>query len=881
MIALSRIKSFWRNTFGRQQNDRDLDSEVRSYFESIAEEKMSQGLSPEEARRAARLESGGIEQVKEEVREVRAGAWLDSFLQDLRYGARMLRKNPGFTAIAVLTLALGIGANTAIFSVVNAVLLRPLPYIHPEQLIIIRETSQRVGVHSPSYPDFLDWRAQSKTIAQMAILNNSDFNLSGVAKPENIMGYAVSPNCLSLLGVRPFLGRDFLPSEEAPGTAPVVMLSYALWQSHFGADPNAIGKTITLDGRSFTIIAILPPDFRLDDKTDAIAPIGVWAAGMMDRGDRGDAEVLGRLAPGTTFQQARAGLDTIATNLQKAYPVQNGDIGVNVTTLRDQLVGDARPAILVLFGAVVFVLLIACVNVANLFLVRGAARSREIAVRQACGASRNRIIGQMLTESFLLAAIGGALGILVGALGVFGLRQLISTSMLQGINIGVDRNVMLFTAAMVILVAIAFGLVPAWQASQPRVQEILKEGGRSATSSVAQHRLRGVLAMAETALALVLLVGAGLMMKSMYRLLKVYPGFQSDRVLTMEMDLRTAQYSKSPARINFWQQVLEKVRAIPGVEDVALGTVVPLTGDHRRADITIEGLPIPDAGTFPHPDRHSVSADYTNVLKIPLMRGRTFTDADTETSPRVALINSTMSRRYWPNQDPIGKRFHWGHPGGPESDDPWIAIVGVVADTKLYGLANPARLEVYLPFRQEPQTDMYLILRSAVDPASLTSSVRNAVAAVDKDQPVFSVTTMQELVDASVATPHLTLVLLGLFSGLALVLAAIGIYGVISYSVQQRTHEIGIRMALGAQRSNVLRLVVGQGVKLAAAGIVIGIATALGLMRLITSLLFGVGANDPFTFAAAALVLLFVAIAACYIPARRAISVDPMNALRY
>jgi putative ABC transport system permease protein len=384
--------------------------------------------------------------------------------------------------------------------------------------------------------------------------------------------------------------------------------------------------------------------------------------------------------------------------------------------------------------------------------------------------------------------------------------------------------------------------------------------------------------MAETALALILLVGAGLMMKSMYRLLKVNPGFQSDHVLAMEMDLRTAQYSKSPARINFWQQLLEKVRAIPGVENAAIGTAVPLTGSHNRADITIEGIPVPDIGTFPHPDYHYISADYTAVLNIPLMHGRNFTGADTETGALVGLINTAMGRRYWPNEDPVGKRFHWGRPG---SKDPWITIVGVVGDTKLYGLANPSRLEIYLPFRQEPQTDMYLILRSAVDPASLTSSVRSAVAAIDRDQPVFSVITMRQLVDNSVSTPHLTLVLLGLFSGLALVLAAVGIYGVISYGVQQRTHEIGIRMALGAQRSNVLGLVVGQGVKLAALGIVIGITAALGLMRLITSLLFGVSANDPLTFTAAALVLLFVAIAACYIPARRAISVDPMNALRY
>jgi putative ABC transport system permease protein len=878
MPILLRVASLFRNVFGKQCHDQDLDTELRSYIELLATEKMREGLPLEEARRIARIELGGIEQVKEDVREARAGAWLDSLLQDLRYGVRMLRKNPGFTTVAVLTLALGIGANTAIFSVVNAVLLRPLPYASPQQLVVIRETSQRVGIHSPSYPDFLDWRKQSRTIAHMAAINNRAFNLSGVAQPENITGYAVSPNCLSMLGVRPVLGRDFLPAEEAPGAAPVVMLSYALWQSHFGADPNAVGKSITLDGRSFEIIGVLPPNFRLDDKTDALAPIGVWVADMMDRGDRGDMEVLARLAPASTFQQARAELDTIAVNLQKAYPVQNADIEIDVVTLRDQLVGDTRPAILVLFGAVVFVLLIACVNVANLFLVRGAARSREIAVRQACGASRSRVVRQMLTESFLLAAIGGALGILIGALGVLGLKHLISADALQGVTIGIDRHVMLFSAAMVVFVATAFGLVPAWQASQPRVQETLKEGGRSATSSVAQHRLRGVLAMAETALALILLVGAGLMMKSMYRLLQVNPGFQSDRVLTMELDLRTAQYSKSSAKTNFWQQLLEKVRAIPGVENAALGTVVPLTGNHSRSDITIEGIPVPDPGKFPHPDYHVVSADYANVLSIPLRRGRNFSDADTETAPPVALVNATMARRYWPDEDPTGKRFHWGHPG---AKDPWITIVGVLGDTKLYGLANPARLEIYLPFRQEPQTNMYLVLRSAVDPASLTSAVRAAVQTIDKDQPVFNVTTMRQLVDDSVSTPHLTLVFLGLFSGLALVLAAIGIYGVISYSVQQRTHEIGIRMALGAQRSNVLRLVVSEGVRLAAIGIAIGVTAALGLMRLLTSLLFGVRASDPVTFAAAAGILLLVAVAACYLPARRAIGVDPMVALRY
>jgi len=878
MPMLSRMTRLWRNFFAKRRNDRDLDDEVHSYVDLLAEEKMREGMRPDEARRTARIELGGVEQVKEDVREVRAGAWLDIVFQDIRYGARMLRKNPGFTAVAILTLALGIGANTAIFSVVSAVLLRPLPYANPQQLIVLRETTQSVGPHSPSYPDFLDWRKQSRTFSQMAAINNREFNLSGVAQPENISGYAVSANCLSMLGVRPFLGRDFLPSEDAPGSAPVVLLSYALWQSHLGADPSPVGKNITLDGRSFTIIGVLPPNIRLLEKTDILAPIGVWAGDMTDRGDRGDMDAVGRLVSGASISQAQAEMDTIAANLRKEYPATNSGVGISMASLRDELVGDSRPPILVLFGAVVFVLLIACVNVANLFLVRGAARAREIAVRQACGASRQRLVRQMLTESFLLAFLGGGLGILVGALGIEGLRQLISAEMLQGAIIGMDRSVLLFSGAMVVFVAIAFGLVPAWQASQPHVQETLKDGGRSSTASAAQHRLRGLLVMAETALALVLLVGAGLMMKSMYRLLQVDPGFRPERVLTMEINLRTAQYSKPEASRNFWRQVLDKVRDLPGVDAAALGTVLPLSGDHNRADITIEALPTPDPGKFPHPDFHMVSPSYIDALSIPLLRGRNFTDADTDTAPQVALINATMARRFWPNEDATGKRFHWGHPG---SKEPWIEIIGVVGDTKLYGLANPSRLELYMPLQQSRSSDMFLVLRSAIDPASLTPAVRDAVASIDKDQPVFSVNTMKQLVDASVATRHITLVLLGLFSGLALLLAAIGIYGVISYSVQQRTHEIGIRMALGAQRRDVLRLVVGQGVRLAALGIAIGIAAAFGLTRLMASLLFGVGAYDPVAFMAAAIILLLVAIAACYIPARRAIAVDPMVALRY
>src|SRR5208282_678860 len=538
------------------------------------------------------------------------------------------------------------------------------------------------------------------------------------------------------------------------------------------------------------------------------------------------------------------------------------------------------PAILVLFGAVMFVLLIACANVANLFLVRGAGRAKEIALRIAFGASRGRIIGQMLTESFVLSLLGGTLGLALAIGGIRGIVQLIPAGMLSGDTVNLNGTVLLFAAGVMILAAFIFGLTPALHWTKPDVQSELKEGGRTASVGAAQNRLRGVLAIAETSLALILMIGAGLMMKSLYRLLQVDPGFRPDRVLTMGMDLRTQQYSKDPAILNFWQQVLDRVRVLPGVESAAVGTVVPLTDDHSRTDVTIEGMALPKPGSYPHPDYHIVSPDYVRTLGIPLLRGRTFTDADDEKAPLVGMINATVARRFFPNEDPVGKRFMFGHPS-PKDPPKWCTIVGVVADTRLYGLANPARLEVYVPVRQSPTRTMSLLVKSGVDPAALTSAIRGAVESIDKDQPIFAISTMKELVSNSVATRRMTLVLLGLFGGLALVLGAIGIYGVISYSVAQRTREIGVRMALGAPRLGVFQLVIGQGMRLAGSGIIIGIAAAFGLARLMSSLLYGVSPADLETFAGVAILLTLVAFAACYIPARRAMKVDPMVALRY
>jgi putative ABC transport system permease protein len=873
----------FRSLFRRKSAETELDDELRFHFERHVQKHERSGVTREEALRRARLEFGGIDQVKEECREARGVHFMEELVQDVRYGLRMLRKSPGFTAVALLTLALGIGANTAIFSVVYGILLRPLPYQDSARLIVLNETTPKVGMVSVSYPDFLDWRSQSHAFSRMGAVGEVTFNLAGVNQPENITGEAVSSSFFSILGMHPLLGRDFDPSEEKIGTAPVVLLSYQLWQSHLGGDPSAVGRTINLDGNGFTIVGVLPPGFRSIDKTDVIVPIGVWATHNPDeagdRGERGDMRVIARLAPGVSFLQARAEMDTVSARLAATY-AGDAEFGAALRPIREVFVGEIRPAILILFGAVLFVLLIACANVANLFLMRGAARTREIALRIALGATRGRIVRQMLAESLVLAFFGGLIGVLISIAGIRGLSQLIPMDMQGGASTNLNGAVLLFAAAAVVLSSLMFGLVPALQLTKPEVQSELKEGGRNTSAGAGQNRVRGLLAVAEIAVALILLVGAGLMVQSLHRLLAVDPGFHTNRLLTMEMNLRTAQYAKDPAVLNFWQQTIEKVRALPGVESAALGTVVPMTDSHSRSDISIELAPEPKPGKLPHPDVHIVSPGYVRTLGVPLLRGREFTDADGENAPRVGLINAILARQFFPNQDAIGKRFTFGHPSA-EHPAKWITIVGVTADTKLYGLANPARLEVYIPHRQSVSSDMNLIVKSAADPGALTSSIRRAVASIDKDQPIFGIATMQELMDNSVSTRRVTLILLAMFSGLALVLAAIGIYGVISYSVAQRTHEIGIRMALGAERGSVLRMILAQGAKIAGAGVAIGICASFALTRLMSKLLFSVSAADPVTFAAVALGLILVALLACYIPARRALRVDPIIALRY
>jgi putative ABC transport system permease protein len=871
-----------RAIFRAKSMDAGLDEELQFHLDRQLEKHIQAGLAPAEARRRVRLEFGGATQITEECRDARGTHALEALSQDLRYAFRTLRKNRGFTCVALITLALAIGANTAIFSVVYGALLRPLPYADPDRLIVLNETHPRIGTISVSYPNFLDWRVQNHVFSGMAVMAGVGYNLSGVAQPETISGQAVSSNFLSLIGVHPLLGRDFDPSEDKPGAAPVVMLTHQLWESHFAGRQDVIGRSVSLDGRGFTIIAVLPPDLRTTEAVSVLEPLGVWLTDNSDaiaRGNRGDTAAIGRLATGVTLARARAEMEGIAGRLAAAYPEANNQFGIALQPIRELFVGDIRPAILVLFAAVMFVLLIACANVANLFLMRAAGRTREIALRVAIGATRGRIIQQMLAESLVVAGLGGVLGLGLALAGMRAMSSLIPAAAMSGNGANVNGAVLLFALGVTTLSAITFGLAPAMQSVRAGVHSSLKES-KSSAGGVRQNRWRTMLVVAEFALAVILLAGAGLMLKSVSGLIAVDPGFRPDHLLRLNISLTSSQYPNGAAIRVFWRRLLDGVRALPGVERAALGTNVPLTNSHGRGDITVEGMALPAPGSFPHPDRHSVSPGYLRTLGVRLLGGRDFADTDSEIAPKVALINARLARDLFPGQDPVGKRFMPGRPD-PARQPVWITIIGVVDDTRMYGLANPSRLEIYRPLAQATPDEMDLLVKSRIEPASLTSSIRGVLTSIDRNQPISSISTMDQLVQDSVGSRRVTLILLGLFSALALVLAGIGIYGVIAYSVTQRTQEIGIRMALGAGRNDVMKMILLQGVRIASAGLIIGMLAALVLTRYLEKLLFSVSPGDPATFAIVALVLALVALLACYIPARRTLRVDPMTALRY
>ena len=805
---------------------------------------------------------------------------METLWQDLRYGVRMMLKSPGFTLVAVVTLALGIGANTAIFSVVNAVLLRPLSFKDSNQLVWFWENQPDFRHANISPADFLDFQAQTRAFEQITAFRQMDFTLTGDRQPEQIHGMIVSANYFSVLGAEVEAGRGFQPDDGRPGAARVAVLSHGFWQQRFGGDPNVIGKALTLSGQSVTVVGIAPPQLKTERAELWLNPRTVVPDQLFGV-DRDPATIrgshylhsIGRLNPGATLQQAQDEISAIATRLEEQFPATNSGHTIELISLLDQTVGRLRPALLVLLGAVGLVLLIACVNVANLMLARATARHKEMALRMALGASRWRVVRQLLTESLALATLGGACGSLLAVWGVDLLVAMSPENIPRLHEIGVDRQVLGFTLLISLATGIIFGLAPALAASRPDLNEALKEGGRSATPGASRGRMRATLVIVEVALALLVLVGAGLLGKSFVRLRSVDPGFQPAKLLTMWLFLADARYTKEAPRLAFLKELNARLEALPGVEGVGIGDDLPIAGTDTSTDLTVEGREA-SGGEQLMSGVHVVNPRYLEAMGIPLLKGRTFTERDTSEAPEVVLVNETMARRLWPGQEAVGKRIKLLGPN-------WAEVVGVVRDVKHNGLNAEPTMDAYVSHLQAPWPWMSVSLRSNLDPVALRASVRREVQAIDPNQAVANFKTMDQVIGESVGERRLSLVLFGLFGAVALLLAGVGIYGVMGYGVTQRTHEIGIRMALGAQTGDVLKLVVGQGMTLALAGVAAGLLGAFGLTRLMISLLFGVSATDTFTFVVIALVLAGVALLACYLPARRASRIDPMVALRY
>jgi predicted permease len=807
---------------------------------------------------------------------------LPDLWQDLRYGLRTLLKNPGFTIIAVAALALGIGANTAIFSVVDAVLLRRLPFKNPQQLVMIWENATHLGFpkNTPSPPDFLDWQRQNTVFTGMAAMVERSFNLTGVGEPERLDGRRVSANLFDLLGVPALLGRTFVPDDDRPG-AHVVLLSHSLWQRRFGSDPNVIGRTITLNEESYTVIGVMPRSVHLPAygtwRDKLWVPIAFTNEEMTERGNH-FLDVIARMKPGITLKQAQAEMETIAARLAKQYPKSNTRIGATVTPLHEEIVGDVKPALLILLGAVGFVLLIACANVANLLLARAAVREKEIALRLAMGASRSRLTRQFLTESVLLAFLGAGLGLLLALAGVHVLKTFVPSMILQIQAINIDSKVLVFTASIALLTGIVFGLAPAMHALDSNLSDSLKEGGRDSAVSRKGNRLRGLLVIGEVAVSFILLIGAGLLINGFLHLRNLDPGFRVDHLLTMKVDLSELKYPDGERRSVFFDEVLRRIHPLPGVQSAAIAGNLPFTYNGDSATIAVEGIPDPPPDQWPDVIYRAIGPGYFSTMGIPMIRGRDFTDQDKADSEKVVVISEKTAQHYWPGQDPIGKRLK---PGSTTSEIPWREVIGVVKDVRQNDFIAQPKMQMYFDYRQlKDLAANALIVRTSVEPMSLATSVRNAIWAVDKDQPVADIETMHQIVSEAIARQRFSMLLLDIFAALALVLAAVGIYGVMSYSVAQRTHEIGIRMALGARRADVLQMTVKQGLKLVGAGMILGLAAAFLMTRVLASLLYGISATDPITFIGISLVLLAVAILASYVPALRATKVDPIVALR-
>ncbi|HEX8161829.1 MAG TPA: ABC transporter permease [Pyrinomonadaceae bacterium] len=808
--------------------------------------------------------------------------------QDLRYGARTLAKNKGFTLVSVLVLAVGIGANSAIFSVVNAVLLRPLPYPEPERLVVLWGDRDADESHSVvSYPDLEDWRAQTRTLEDLSAFNQSGVLLQGDGGPQPMAGANVSAELFSALRVKAAVGRTFTREEDRSGAPPVIMLSYGLWQRRFNSDPRIVGQQIRIGGGgvSTTVVGVLPPGFNFPaqaERTDFLRPLAQALAERATMRSSYSMPVLARLKPGATAREAEAEMRAIAERIEGQYPDEGFRLGRRLVPLEEEVVGGSlRRSLLVLLGAVGLVLLIGCANIAHLLLARAATRHREMAIRTALGASRTRVVRQLLTESLLLSVVGGALGLLLATWGVELLVASSPVDIPRLKDVALDARVVAFTLSISVLTGVVFGLAPALQSARVDLNDVLKEGGRGASAGASRSRLRAALVVAEVALSLVLLVGAGLLLKSFSKLTNVDPGFDPQNVTATGVTLAKQKYETDERRLAAFSEILARAEGVPGVESAALIYPLPLGGTTTGNTFVIEGRPEPAPGDKSAANYRAISPDYFRVMRTRLVRGRAFDARDRAGAPQVVIVNETFARRYFPGEDPLGKRISIERGPVDDSRQPPREIVGVAADVRHEGLDVEAGAEFYVPYAQAPEASMSLVVREADGAAGATAGVREAIRQVDKDQYVPAVRRMTDLVAGSVARRRFNALLTGLFAGVALLLASIGIFGVTAYTVAMRTHEIGVRMALGARAADVLRLVLWQGLRLILVGVGVGLAGSLALTRVLAGMLYGVTPTDAPTFAAVSLLLTSVALLACYVPARRATRVDPMIALRY
>jgi putative ABC transport system permease protein len=800
---------------------------------------------------------------------------MDSIIKDIRYGLRSLLKRPGFTVVALIALALGIGANTAIFSLVNAVVLQPLPYKDPDRLVWAWGNIRTGGNRASVAPlDYLDYRSQNKTFEHFAAYMGLSLNLTGSGEPERLTATGVTGNFFDAFGVRPLIGRAFSLENEKPGQDQVTVLSHAFWQQRFAGDPNIVNKTIVLDGKAVEVVGVMPPHVVFPQPADLWVPINFDISPEMKQRRAHFMRPIGLLKEGVTLTQAQADTDVIAAQLEEQFPETNKNWSLRLVPLRDQLVGGSQTTIFILFGAVGFVLLIACANVANLLLVRAAAREKEIALRTALGASRIRIARQVITESLLLAIVGGALGALIARWGVELLVSWSEGSVPRTANVRIDATVLAFTFLVSIATGLLFGLAPALRTAKANLVDSLKDGARGASEGALRNRTRSLLVVFESAIAVMLLIGAGLLVRSLVALQNVDPGFDPNNVLTMRITLPRQKYDTPEKAANFFGQLETRVAGLPGVESAALISELPLSGQPNDMPFTVEGRPpVASISEGFGADFRMVNQNYFNAFRIPLLRGRSFTEQDVQKSDKVLLVSQTLVDQIFPNEEPLGKRLVMA------MNDEAYEIIGIVGDIRHQSLGSPAVPTMYMPSLQRGGTN--IVIRTQGDPLSIVGAVRKEVQALDPDQPIAAVRTMNEWVAMSVAAPRYSTTLLALFAALAMILAATGIYGVMSYTVAQRTHEIGVRMALGARQLQVLTMVVRQGMVLTLIGVALGLAGAFALTRVMSSLLFGVTAKDPITFGVVAALLIVVAFVACFVPARRATKVDPLVALRY